>query len=83
MYPFLQIIILYLGTRIDLRKDIHTREPEKLVTTEEGMQLKETIKAYSFVECSALTNVNVKHVFDEAVRAANKKRSRNENCRIM
>lgn len=57
------------GTKSDLR--VHGSE--KFVTTAEGKKLKHKIKAYSLVECSAKKKLNLGEVFDEAVRAVEKK----------
>ena len=40
------------------------------MTTSEGLKLSNSIGAAKFVECSALTGVNLKKVFEEAVIAA-------------
>lgn len=61
--------IVLVGTKSDLR--VHGSE--KFVTTAEGKKLKHKIKAYSLVECSAKKKLNLGEVFDEAVRAVEKK----------
>ncbi|KAM7362593.1 ras-like GTP-binding protein RhoL isoform 1-T2 [Cochliomyia hominivorax] len=68
-----EIPIVLVGTKLDLRIEI----TPKFVTTGEGDSLKAKIHAYSFVECSAWKNVNLQHVFEEAVRAIEKKRNVN------
>jgi len=66
---------LLVGTKVDLRNNME--EVEKLaksklspVTTAMGMKLAKEIKAFKYVECSALTKEGLKVVFDTAIRAA-------------
>ncbi|XP_052870226.1 ras-like GTP-binding protein RhoL [Anopheles cruzii] len=61
--------IVLVGTKSDLR----VVGSEKFVTTAEGKKLKHKIKAYAMVECSAKRKQNLAEVFDEAVRAVEKK----------
>jgi len=65
-YVFLKNL---LGTKSDLR--IHGSE--KFVTTQEGKKLKSKISAYALVECSAKKKAHLTDVFEEAVRAVEKK----------
>lgn len=72
--------IVLVGTKSDLR----VPGSEKFVTTAEGKRLKNRIKAYSLVECSAKRKLNLPDVFDEAVRAAEKKPHANQRlCTIL
>ncbi|KAL6060375.1 Rho GTPase protein rac1 [Balamuthia mandrillaris] len=62
-----------VGTKLDLRKDPKTLENlEKLklspITTEQGIKLAESIGAFAYCECSAMTQEGLKNVFDEAAR---------------
>lgn len=57
---------------------------EKFVTTEEGRKLKTRIGAYTFVECSALKNINLDEVLRQAIRAIKKKpRIDSRKCTIL
>ena len=62
------------GTKIDLRDDtntVHMLQKQNLQTLrrEQGVKLAKKIKAYTYVECSALTQKGLHHVFEEAIRA--------------
>lgn len=77
---FLQITILTLGTKMDLR----VAGSEKFVTTQEAKKVKAKIKAYSLVECSAKKKVHLGDVFDEAVRAVERKPRRpTKTCQFL
>ncbi|KAK2173695.1 hypothetical protein NP493_856g01009 [Ridgeia piscesae] len=66
--------LLLIGTKIDLREDkevvgqlaAQTLSPVK---REHGIKLASKIRAYKYLECSALTQRGLRQVFDEAVRA--------------
>jgi len=58
--------MLLIGTKSDLRRD----SKHKALNSEMGEKLKTEIKAVKYMECSALTQENLKEVFDEAIRAA-------------
>lgn len=67
--------IVLLGTKIDLRHDkqIWKKLAElklHIVSPEEGEKLRDEIKAAAYVECSALTQENIKEAFEIAIRAA-------------
>ena len=67
--------IVLVGLKLDLRDDKETVEKlrqKKLapITYEQGMQMAEEIRAFKYVECSALTQKGLKYVFDTAVAAA-------------
>lgn len=55
-----------VGTKIDLRDDI---TEQSYITFDEGVKKAKNIGAYSYVECSALTQYGLRNVFDEAIRA--------------
>lgn len=65
--------IILVGTKLDLRDDESTREglrQKKMapIQYEQAVQVAKDIKAYKYMECSALTQRNLKNVFDEAIR---------------
>lgn len=62
-------VLSILGTKSDLR----IPNSEKFVTQSEGKRLRQKIKAYALVECSAKKKLNLEDVFHEAVRAVEKK----------
>ena len=62
-----------VGTKVDLRSNDQTlklldQRSQKPVTYEEGQELADQLKAYKYVECSALTQEGLKAVFDCAIR---------------
>lgn len=66
--------IVLVGTKIDLREDaaaVRALRERRMspVSSKQGLRLAKTIKAASYVECSALNQTGVKRVFDEAVAA--------------
>ena len=60
--------MLLIGTKSDLRNDMQFKN--SLVSDGEGDKLAKEIGAISYIECSALTQDNLKSVFDEAIKAA-------------
>jgi len=63
---------LLVGTQIDLRDDAATIEKlqknkQRPLTQEAGEKLQKDLRAVKYVECSALTQVGLKDVFDEAL----------------
>ncbi|XP_062316501.1 uncharacterized protein LOC134019557 [Osmerus eperlanus] len=65
---------LLVGTQIDLRKDPHTLErlaknKQKPINSEIAKKLASDLKAFKYVECSALTQEGLKNVFDEVIQA--------------
>lgn len=67
------IPIILVGTKLDLREDAATLESLRQkrmepVSYEQALVCAREIKAYKYLECSALTQRNLKSVFDEAIR---------------
>jgi len=75
--------IVLVGTKADLR----VQGSEKFVTTIEGKKLRNKIGAFTLVECSAKKKTNLVNVFEEAIRAVEKKKpgggARKSNCSIL
>ncbi|EGW03372.1 Rho-related GTP-binding protein RhoU [Cricetulus griseus] len=66
--------IILVGTQSDLREDVKVlieldKCKEKPVPEEAAKLCAEEIKAVSYIECSALTQKNLKEVFDAAIVA--------------
>lgn len=67
--------IILVGTQCDLRNDVKVlielaHYNEKPVTEAEAQKLAEDIGALHYMECSALTQKNLKEVFDSAILSA-------------
>lgn len=65
--------IILVGTKLDLREDRATLDGLRLkrmepVSYEQALAVSREIKAQKYLECSALTQRNLKSVFDEAIR---------------
>lgn len=65
--------IILVGTKLDLREDKATMDSLKQkrmepVSYEQALQVSKEIRAHKYLECSALTQRNLKSVFDEAIR---------------
>ena len=66
---------MLVGTKLDLRNDenvIANLRSQGLspVTTEQALEVKEEIGAWSYVECSSITRENLEYLFDEALQFA-------------
>lgn len=67
--------VILVGTQCDLRSDVKVlveldQYEERPVTEEQALARTRNISALSYVECSALTQKNLKEVFDAAILAA-------------
>ena len=65
-------LIILAGTKLDMcegRACVTGNEDFKPVTMEQGVEMAKLIKAVKYVECSAITGVGLKKVFDEVCRA--------------
>jgi len=82
--------LILVGTKSDMRNDPAMQaqlasKGLKVVSVEEAQQRARDIGAVSYMECSALTQDNLKTVFDEAIRASmNKKQVKKPSkCNIL
>ena len=65
--------IILVGTKLDLRDDPEVREQLRQrkmapIQYEQAVQVAKDIRAVKYLECSALTQRNLKSVFDEAIK---------------
>jgi len=85
--------LLLVGTKLDLRDDPATLDKLRErrmqpISYQQGLAMQKDIRAVKYLECSALTQKNLKTVFDEAIRAVlyppavNKKPNRSRGCII-
>jgi GTPase SAR1 family protein len=79
------VLIILVGTQVDLRdsSNINSNEPSRPrhISTREGEELKEKIKAVKFIECSAITQLNIKEIFDSCVQVyANSNKKVQPSC---
>ena len=66
---------ILVGTKIDLRNNLNELESlakskQKPITHEQGERAAKEYGAYAYIECSALTQENLKETFDTAIHAA-------------
>uniref|UniRef100_A0AAY4DPH6 Uncharacterized protein n=1 Tax=Denticeps clupeoides TaxID=299321 RepID=A0AAY4DPH6_9TELE len=67
--------IILVGTQSDLREDVHVliqlaQSSEQPVSLQEAQSCSQSIGAITHTECSALTQKNLKEVFDAAIMAS-------------
>ncbi|KAL5481555.1 hypothetical protein EMCRGX_G021744 [Ephydatia muelleri] len=85
------IPVVLVGTKMDLRDDKETimglkERHQSPITYVQGLRMQKDIGAVKYVECSAMTQKNLKCVFDEAVRAAlgpQKGEKKHSKCSIL
>mmetsp|Transcript_5014 Transcript_5014/g.14790 ORF Transcript_5014/g.14790 Transcript_5014/m.14790 type:complete len:166 (+) Transcript_5014:263-760(+) len=70
-----KVPILVVGLKSDMRQD-KSMQGKSVVSFVEGETAAEAIGAVRYMECSALTQDNLKQVIDEGVRAARKRTNR-------
>jgi Ras-related C3 botulinum toxin substrate 1 len=80
--------IILVGTKLDLRDDLTimnnlAEKKEQPITYKRGMILAKEIGAFTYIECSSLTQENIKQVFDQAITSSamyknNSKREKKE-----
>lgn len=85
--------IILVGTKLDLRDDPEVREQLRQrkmtpIQYEQAVNVAKDIKAVKYLECSALTQRNLKSVFDEAIKSVPPKPIRYERsivfqCQIL
>ena len=81
--------IILVATKVDLRQKAEKEDLSiDCVSTEEGQRLAQEIGAYKSVECSALTQYQLKDVFDESIRCVKhrhsmKNRKKKKKCNIL
>ncbi len=69
--------IVLVGTQSDLRDDTHTQtkllnQKQTFVTQHDAVRLAKSVRATTYLECSALTQKGLKDVFDEAIQSTYK-----------
>ena len=55
---------------VGCKKDLRTQELAEAITEEEGRELSGKIKAFDYIECSAVNNEGIIKVFETASKAA-------------
>ncbi|KAG8449681.1 hypothetical protein GDO86_016358 [Hymenochirus boettgeri] len=75
--------IVLVGTQTDLRDDVNvlinlSRSQLKPVSESQAQGISQKIRAQTYIECSALTQKNLKEVFDTAIVSAIKHKARLE-----
>ena len=69
-----KIPLILAGTKVDLRNDEETvntlrQKGEHIISYAQGLSLAGNIGAKKYIECSALTQKGLSHVFETAIRA--------------
>lgn len=76
---------LVIATKKDLRNDATVRQQlardkDSIIRPEEGKAMSDTVRAWTYLECSAKTREGVREVFDNATRAALQKKKRKKGA---
>uniref|UniRef100_A0A6B2LVL8 Uncharacterized protein n=1 Tax=Arcella intermedia TaxID=1963864 RepID=A0A6B2LVL8_9EUKA len=57
------------------------------ISYEQGVQMMQEINAVKYLECSALTRIGLKEVFDESIKVflypPKKKKAKKQNCLLL
>ena len=80
-----------MGTKLDLRDDKETilglkERRQAPISHTQGLRMQKDIGAVKYLECSAMTQKNLKNIFEEAVRAAlwpQKTEKKHRKCSIL
>ncbi|XP_052783769.1 ras-related C3 botulinum toxin substrate 2-like [Mya arenaria] len=83
--------VIVVGTKIDLRENKEAigqlaQQGLSPIKREQGIKLANKIRAFKYMECSALTQRGLKQVFEEAVRAVihpQPLRPKNKTCLLL
>ena len=67
---------ILIDTKADFRDENETKINGKLISEEDGRELAQKIGAKMFMECSALTQKNLKEVFINSIQCALEKKSK-------
>jgi Ras-related C3 botulinum toxin substrate 1 len=76
--------IILVGTKLDAREDETVvaalkSKGKNAISTEQGLALAKEIEAKAYVECSSLTQENLKEVFDNAIKATIEAKQKSKN----
>ena len=87
---------IIVGTKSDTRNDASVMAElaarrQQPITQTRGQQISTELQGFQYLECSALTQEGLKHVFDEAIRcvliaryqAASVKKKKKSGCSVM
>lgn len=70
---------ILVGTKSDLRDNSPN---DSIITSDQGKQLKNKIKAKHYIECSALKNQNVAETFKLAMKVGEQNLQKSKHCNI-
>uniref|UniRef100_A0A8R1DEC0 Uncharacterized protein n=1 Tax=Caenorhabditis japonica TaxID=281687 RepID=A0A8R1DEC0_CAEJA len=82
--------VILVGTKLDLRDEpepmrVLQAEGKTPISKTQGLKMAQKIKAVKYLECSALTQLGLKQVFEDAVRSIlnPKPQKKKKSCNIM